>query len=187
VAILKIISEKNIAVVRFLLIFISIIISCSNFNQPISPILFFTDWSEDQKSGSYVFFRIDRFAGIFVNWDIESDYFPMNVKIFIKKRNENEYITEPLSSQSFTGCIVVHLSRSNQVRGNLYADFIITGSNGKSLDFGTTWPYEDNRIYFDLDSLPIASFSPFFWQAEFYLRGDTLRIPEQPGISYFIR
>ncbi|HEX2958423.1 MAG TPA: hypothetical protein VHO70_16425 [Chitinispirillaceae bacterium] len=146
----------------------------------------FSKWATDGKSGSYVnFYTGNKIVDVFAYWDFDSYFYPLDFKIYLRKRNENEYGTKQLSAQPFTGCIAATLRKSTYARGKIVADYTIIDSCGNVLKNITASAQEDYLVSIGFETIPIIPSELFFWQAEFYLIGDTLRLPEKPGIWCF--
>ena len=164
------------------------LIVCSQFNQPVQPIVTFSPEEYDYYSGSSASFNYNgKVFTILPNWDIDSDHFPMKVKVFVKRRNENEFITEPLSGLTFDRYIEINLAKS-VTDNDLVAFYTMYDGRGDTLYNRLTWSVSDRRISIVFDDTLRTDFSLFYWQTEFYDNGDTLdtlRIPEMPVIWYF--
>lgn len=162
--------------------------ACSEFNQPVTTNVELQRYGYDMKyySGSKVSFNNNgKTIELLANWNVESEQFPMEVKVFIKKRNENEYRSNPLSGTSVDRVVNVNLDQSSS-RFDIVAFYNIVNGGGDTLYKRITWSSQDDRsVGVTFEDTLRTDFQFFFWQAEFYVYDDTIRIPEQPGIWYF--
>lgn len=159
------------------------VFDCSEFNKPVQPIIMFSYTANDPGSGSSIDFSTYKVITLKPNWKIEPGDSPVNAKIYIKKRNENELVVDNLSDSSCNFHADVSLDNSMD-SSDIGIPFDFFTNRGEKLKGYKFWSAYDKSVTLLLWELP-DTLSLFFWQADFFVKGDTIRLPEQPGLWYF--
>jgi hypothetical protein len=166
---------------QYMVLIVTMYSGCSEFNRPVAPGTFFAQYAKDSISGiSIKLIQNGTVANINCG---RYGFGSMNAKFFLKERKENEFITTPLPSLSVD--LWADLYFEEKFIGSdhmLSSDIDYFDKNGKKVcESGN---FDAKRwvmmSFEDLDA--VSHIQVYFWQIEFYVSGDTVRLPEKPGI-----
>jgi hypothetical protein len=161
---------------------LALLSGCSEFNRPVALDTYFTWNARDSISDSRIeLIGNGEYVRIYFGW---YDFDSMNAKFFLKERKENEFITAPLSSLPIDIGADICIQEESKESDKIFVDVNYYDKNGEKVGRSdSSHNYKSEGINMTIENLAATShIQVYFWQFEFYVYGDTVRLPEKPGV-----
>jgi hypothetical protein len=161
--------------------------SCSHFNNPVAPLVRFTNDATDSRYGCDISMSTDcRIVSLTCDRLFEDSLNAFTARFFIKKRTADEVTSENLSSipVDFNAEIIQAKTAGSQHLIKTQTRMAMVKKNGNRNDTSIYMDdYNGTTIY--LPSELFQNLGIFFWQIEFNIAGETIRLPEKPGLWHY--